>query len=129
LKFLVDDENDGKTYHAFARLYLAPDLLTSHKEKLELKADNPVPVLEDSKTVGAADIWYDDQGDLCCDLFFDYASQARLTAQIEDAVYAIPAVNVYIERFGGKSFICINRINLSRKGPEYARLRPHTPKA
>jgi len=114
LRFLVDE--DTKTYHATAALFLKRDLDITAVPGWTL-APGPTPVYEDGRLVGSASVRWGEYGDLICDLFFEYASQARLSAQINDKVYAAPKIAINIDRAQKQALIAVQRIDLVRSVP------------
>lgn len=132
LKFLVDEQEETKTYHATAAVFLKRDLDITAVPGWSLVSQGPTPVYEDDKLVGAASIRWGDYGDLICDLFFEYASQARLSAQIDDKIFAAPRIAINIDRAKKQAFIEVKRIDLVRSVPvilSHTRIHAYTGKA
>jgi hypothetical protein len=134
MKVLVGEEGEGKTYHATSVLFLKRDLdITAVPGwSLVTPPSGLVDVYEDDKVVGSANVYWGDYGDLLCDLFFDYASQARLTNQINDKIFAAPKIAINIDRFKKRAFIEVRRIDLVRTVPavlQHTRIQAWVPKA
>jgi len=130
LKFLVDDE-EPKTFHATAVVFLKRDLDITAVPGWSLVVQG-TPIYEDGKLVGGAAIRWGEYGDLICDLFFEYESQARLSAQVDDKIYAAPKISINIDRAKKQAFIEVKRIDLMRSVPailSHTRIHPYIGKA
>lgn len=76
----VIEDGDVKIYHAFARFpYSAQD---------NLNVTNPVPVYEDGREIGVANIYLDKENRVVAYFFVNYASPMRLLNEINEVVYA-----------------------------------------